>query len=388
MSYIPLAMNAATAASSSASGSTTNYLYQAADVGDKILVLWPTKTRYSTAVYGSTTGFTVPTVSNCTVGTIRNVYNGQDRHYFCWITITGSSWSFSARETSYYNFEMGSITYHHYQSCSNNSGATTKVPTFSQGNIAASRLSTEWNGGSYPVVLSDYLEGGKVANTDMHQGLPEKSSAGVSYSQLGGRAALRTGTETGGNNSLSQLASLVFTAGNITTTTETGGGKGGTIYTHNVTHGYANSSSGYLSNGSVTDNSRISGFGDHQWTNDANFSRIAMTAYQTGSTSSTAPNPDSFHIRMHTNENSSDFAGSGRSSTGSGSGSSTVAGWEQLFIVCVNDDVAQYHMLDIDDATVTNYTNSGNDYSDMNWSSGTSLTSGREYIMMFLKWDV
>ena len=395
MSYIPLAMNANTSAHvNTGSGSTVTTLTQAAQVGDKLCILWPTSTRVGFG-YGNTAGFALSGLTGCTsTGPVRSVYNAVDRHYFCWVTITAASWSFIATETSIQSFGGfgGYIAYYHKQTCTN-SGA--QAMSVTQSHIQSSDMTSNFSGNNYLQGLSKYRAGGGATpNTHAHHNIPENSGE-IKYSQFEDSMRHKTATQNDtsttsfkSDDSLSKLSSLVYTAGVSNTSTFTAGGKGGGLYHWDIRHGYAHSSSGYTALGSASNGARCSGFGDHARDNGAFFSRISATNFVTTS-SSTAPAPVGFAMRLHSLENGSGFEGTGRTSTGSGSASSTVAGWHQVFIVAVDNDVAQYTMLDIDDATTTNYTNTNNDYSDIIWSSGGfTHISGREYMMMFLKWDV
>ena len=396
MSYIPVAMNANTTAHVNAgSGSTVTTLTQAAQVGDKLCILWPTATR---AAYGTTYGFSLSGLTGCTsTGPIRSVYNGTARHYFCWVTITAASWSFIGTETSFVSFGGfgGGISYFHKQACTNSGAGSEASMPVSQSNIKASDMTANFSLANNLQGLSKYRAGGGATpNTHAHHNIPENSGE-IKYSQFEDSLKHKTATQDDdsgqaqkADGSLSKLSSLVYTAGVSNTSTFTAGGKGGGLYHWDIRHGYAHSSSGYTASGSASNGARCSGFGDHARDNGAFFSRISATNFVTTS-SSTAPAPVGFTMRLHSLENGSGFEGTGRTSTGSGSASSTVAGWDQLFIVAVDNDVAQYTMLDIDDATTTNYTNTNNDYSDIVWTSGGfTHISGREYMMMFLKWDV
>lgn len=391
MAYIPLAMNANTAAHSNVgSGNTATSITQAANVGDKIMVLWPTWSRNG---IGTTSSFTSSNLSGCTVGTIRSVYNGQDRHYFCWVTITSSSWSFRMTEHTYLSFGYGTINYYNRQDCTNS--GVSKIPTSS---ITASKINTEFNSGTGNVGLSNYMEGNKVPNTHTNDAVPEYGS--VAMSNFGGAAKIATSTQTGGDASLSRLSSITFTAGLTGNTTTTSHEKAGTLYTHNYSSGFSAGNAntvqnGYLAKGNATDKKSstegplVNGFGNRTNYGSANFVRIATSTY-TGPNTNSNPQPhDRFQIRLHTDENSSGFHGTGRSSAGSSSGSSSAAGYEQIFLVATDNTVDEYHMWDVDDATITNTTLSGNDYSDMVWTNNaTTLQHNQEYFMMFLQWDV
>ena len=396
MAYIPLAMNASTLAGSNIVGAAvaSTALLQAANVGDKILVLWPTRTR---AFGGTTSGFTNIAISGCTVGTIRNVYNGTDRHYFCWVTITSASWSFQFRETSYIYSPYITLYYQHQQSCSNS--GVTKIPTSS---ISVSKINTEFNSGTGNVGLSGYKEGNKVPNTHTNMSIPEQSGS-VSMSNFGGAAKHSTSTQAGGDSSLSRLSSIVFTSATTGSTTTTSHEKAGTLYTHNYSYGFSAGTTGTVTNGyiakgsavdkkSSTEGPLVNGFGNRTNYGSANFVRIATSTY-TSNNNAQVQAADKFHIRLHTDESSSGFEGTGRS-TGAvggsaGSGSSTVADYDQIFMVATDDTCDEYHMWDIDSCTVTNYTQSGNDYSDIIWTNDAmTLVDGQEYIMLFLQWDV
>jgi hypothetical protein len=372
-------------------------MLQTATTGDKICVLFRTITAVSGGVvaYGLTTAFTLESMVGCTKGTIRSVNNGDDRHYFCWVTITDNDWTFRARETTLKSLGGfgGVITFFHRITVSDDIQEGGKIDST---HIAASDMTLQFSSGQHRQGLSLYRSGNNATpNTHAHHGIPENAGE-IKFSQFANAFRHRTATQNDQSNaanksdgSMTNLSSMVYTAGvSNAFTTQSGGGKGGggTIYNWDIDHGFSNAASGYSPTlGSISNGGRVSGLGDHPRDNGANFSRVASYRNVQTTTSST-PNPTQFQLRLHSLENGSGFEGTGRTSTGSGSASSSVAGWNKLFIVEVDDAVLRYTLLDIDSATTTNYTHTNNDYSDIVWTSGGfSMSSGKEYMMMFLK---
>ena len=392
MAYIPLALNFNTAASSStnSNGSATT-MQQTALTGDKLCVIWNTDTRGGS--YGNTNRLDILSTSGCTVGTIRSVGNGTNRHYFCWVTITANDWTFAAREKSLELIDVGdfhtTLIWYHRITVSDDLQVGGKIGT----DVQASDMTIQFSSGQHRQGLSLYRPGNNATpNTHAHHGIPENAGE-IKYSQFQNAFRHRTSRQNDQSNaanrsdgSVSNLSSMVYTAGVSNAFTTQGGGKGGTLYNWNIDHGFSNSASGYSPTlGSISNGGRVSGLGDHPRDNGANFSRVASYRNVQTTTSST-PNPTQFQLRLHSLENGSGFEGTGRTSTGSGSASSSVAGWNKLFIVEVDDAVLRYTLLDIDSATTTNYTHTNNDYSDIVWTSGGfSMSSGKEYMMMFLK---
>lgn len=392
MAYIPLALNFNTRAQSSVSGTSSTSLYQTATTGDKILVLFNTDTRGGS--HGTAFEMKILSLTNCTAGTVRSVGNNTSRHYFCWITITGNDWTFQAREKSLETIDVGdfhtTLTWYHRITVSDDQQSGAKIDST---NVQASEMTGEFSSGQHRQGLSLYRSGNNATpNTHAHHGIPENAGE-IKYSQFSNAFRHRTATQndqSGAANradgSMTNLASMVFTAGVDNTLVSTQSApKGNTLYSWDIDHGYADSSSGYSALGSVSNGGRVSGLGDHPRDNGAFFSRIA--SYWNGTSSNNSPpNPSYFQLRLHSLENSSGFEGTGRTSTGGGSASSSVAGWNKLFIVEVDNAASRYTLLDIDSATTTNYTNSGNDYSDIVWTSGGfTMSSGKEYMMMFVK---
>jgi hypothetical protein len=396
MSYYTAAMNVGTAASQSVgeTGFSTITQNVTGTNNQKILVIWRTAI-HDGGSGGNLYSFAASDKINCSTGQIRSVYNGADRHWFCWVTITGSgSYSVTFNEITYAIFGWETIYYNNRQKL-----VGTTAPDIGTPDISATEILSVHNEGNTPsggIKFSDLYKGGSyVPNNSVNANIP--TSGSISYGDFVNTNKTCANRGDGSDT----LENIVITAGIAGSTTSSGGGGGkggGTTYTFNYRIGYGEANSGYGDSGdlgSITGDGKYRGLGLGSYSTNPDREITAAFVGITGSSTTNnyvTQGTENFRIRFSQRADNATYEGLGGTHTsGSATASNSVANWQQCFWCNVDDNTGQYGMLDIDDATLTNYEHgSNNNYSDLVWThSGiTQMISGETYVLAFLDWDV